>query len=75
MYKIIHEREKCIGCGVCAALCSNYWEMSDDGKSLLKEANKNKETGNDELVVEKLECNENIEESCPVQCIQIKCQK
>jgi ferredoxin len=40
MYKIIHNREKCIGCGACAALCSDYWEMDDDGKSLLKGAKK-----------------------------------
>ncbi|MBI4652710.1 ferredoxin [Candidatus Kuenenbacteria bacterium] len=73
MYKIIHDREKCIGCGACAALCPDYWEMNDDGKSLLKGAKKNKETGSDELEVEKLKCNENIEDSCPVQCIRIEC--
>lgn len=72
MYKIIHEREKCIGCGACAALCPDYWEMVEDGKSLLKGAKKNKE-GIDVLEVEKLECNENIEDSCPVQCIRIEC--
>jgi len=24
--------EKCIGCGTCAALCPNTFEMTDDGK-------------------------------------------
>ena len=36
MPKVIHEREKCIGCGACAAVCPDFWEMSDDGKSVLK---------------------------------------
>ncbi|PKL72694.1 ferredoxin [Candidatus Kuenenbacteria bacterium HGW-Kuenenbacteria-1] len=72
MTTIIHEREKCIGCGACAALCSEYWEMADDGKSLLKGANKNPETGNNELEIQDLGCNGNIEESCPALCIHIK---
>ena len=35
MPKVIQEREKCIGCGSCAALCPKYWEMAEDGKSRL----------------------------------------
>lgn len=71
MHKIIHERKKCIGCGACASLCPDCWEMDDDGKSLLIGSKKNKE-GNDELEVEDLGCNGSIEESCPAQCIHIK---
>ena len=33
--KVIHEIEKCIGCGACAAVCADYWEMKD-GKAHLK---------------------------------------
>ena len=40
MAKIKLEREKCIGCGSCAALCSKHFEMADDGKSHVKEATK-----------------------------------
>jgi len=32
-YKIIHDREACIGCGACASVCPKYWEMDSDGKS------------------------------------------
>jgi len=70
--KIIHEKNECIGCGACVALCPQYWEIAD-GKALLKGAKTNKDTGSDELEVEKLECNENIEDVCPVQCIHIEC--
>lgn len=33
-YKIRHDRDHCIGCTACAAICPQFWEMSDeDGKS------------------------------------------
>ena len=48
MEKIIHEREKCIGCGSCVALCPKFWEMEEDGKSSLKGGKQNPE-GNYEL--------------------------
>jgi len=71
MAKIIHEREKCIGCGSCAALCPKYWEMAEDGKARLKNATKNSETGNDELKIEKIECNQETADACSVQIIRI----
>ena len=40
MPRIIHEREKCIGCGACAAVCPEFWEMKGDGKSHLKKSSK-----------------------------------
>jgi ferredoxin len=69
MSKIKIEREKCIGCGSCAALCSKYFEIADDGKSHLKGG-----TGAeiDELEVEKIECAESAAEACPVQCIHVE---
>jgi len=36
MVKIIQKHDECIGCGACAAICPEHWEMSDDGKSKLK---------------------------------------
>lgn len=71
MAKIIHEREKCIGCGSCAALCPKYWEMAEDGKVKLINSIKNSETGNDELEIEKIECNQEAANICPVQIIRI----
>lgn len=68
--KIIHEREKCIGCGSCAALCPKFWEMADDGKSNLKNATKST-GGNYELEVKEIGCNQEAADSCPVQIIQV----
>lgn len=63
MAKIIHEREKCIGCGACVAICEDNWEMADDGKSSPKKT---------EISANEMECNKNAAEACPVQCIHIK---
>lgn len=73
--KIIHEREKCIGCGACAVVCSRYWQMAEDGKSKLLGANINQKTGNYELLVERIECNQEAADSCPVNIIHIKSKK
>jgi len=71
MAKIILEREKCIGCGSCVALCPKYWEMAEDGKTKLLGSKKNPKTGNDELEIEKIECNQEAADACPVQIIHI----
>ena len=71
MAKIIHEREKCIGCGSCAALCSKYWQMAEDGKSKLIGSKQNPETKNYELEVQKIECNKEAADACPVEIIHI----
>jgi len=71
-YKIIHEREICIGCGACAAVCSDFWEIGEDGKSDLKGskyAGKNQERVIDE---KDLKCNKEAAETCPVNCIHIE---
>ena len=71
MAKIIHEHEKCIGCGSCVALCPRYWEMAEDGKARLLNSKKNLGTKNDELEIKKIECNQEAANACPVQCISI----
>ena len=70
MPKIIHEIEKCIGCGACTAVCPDYWEMGDDGKSVLKGGKKAGK--NFELEVKDAKCNKDAENACPVQCIHVK---
>jgi ferredoxin len=69
MSKIKLEREKCIGCGSCQALCPKYFQLQDDGKSHIQDAVKQDV---EELEVEKLECAESAAEACPAQCIHIE---
>ena len=70
MPKVIQEREKCIGCGACVSICSNFWELSEDGKSTLK-GSVNTEGEKYELEVPSVGCNQEAADSCPVQCIII----
>ncbi len=70
MAKVVHEVEKCIGCGACVAVCPDFWEMGDDGKSHLK---KGKKKGKNEVLeIKDAKCNKDAENTCPVQCIQVK---
>jgi ferredoxin len=69
MVKIKLEREKCIGCGSCVAVCSKYFELTEDGKSHIKNTNIQEV---EELEVEKIECAESAAEACPSQCIHIQ---
>jgi len=60
--KIIQDREKCIGCGACVAVCPDNWFMEDDGKSSPKKT----------IIEQKEEgCNKQAKEACPVQIIKI----
>ncbi len=71
MAKIVHDKEKCIGCGSCVALCPKYWEMAENGKANLLNSKLSQKSGNFELEASKLECNQEAVDSCPVQCISI----
>lgn len=73
MVKIIHKRKECIGCGSCAALCPQYFEMGGDNFAELKGSKIDEETGIEELVVsQKTKELEDAVLSCPVQIIKIK---
>lgn len=68
--KIVHDRPVCIGCGACAAVCPDSWEMGDDGKSHLKGS---KPAGDKfTLDVPKAGCNTGAAQSCPVNCIHLE---
>ena len=71
-YKLQHDRPNCIGCGACAVIAPDFWEMVDDGKSQLLNS-ENKEKGWEERVISEKEFEENHEaaESCPVEVIHL----
>ncbi len=61
MYRIVQNREACIGCGACVSVCPDNWEMKDDGKaSPIK------------TEVDDVGCNQDAADVCPVQCIKIE---
>lgn len=76
-YRIIHDRDICIGCTACASVCPKYWFMESDGKSSIHGHEK---TGNgeeeilgtaDKPLTEDFDDNMEAAEVCPVNCIHI----
>ncbi|MBR9690955.1 ferredoxin [Candidatus Woesearchaeota archaeon] len=59
MAKIEFNKEACIGCGACAAVCPDNWEMEGD-KAKCKNLNP-----------EEAGCNQEAADSCPVECIKV----
>ncbi|MFP4022233.1 MAG: CoA-binding protein [Candidatus Paceibacterota bacterium] len=70
MKKIVFEKEKCIGCGACAATCPDFWGIGEDGKADLKEGHE--EDGVIKRDVEEAGCNMEASQNCPVQCIHVE---
>ena len=71
MAKVVHEIEKCIGCGACTSVCGKFWSLGPEGKAVLKGA---KTAGkNKELTIKDADiaCNRQAADVCPVQCIRI----
>jgi len=68
-----YDRPNCIGCGACAAVAPEFWEMHDDGKSDIK-GGKTRDDKWQELEIEgkDFEANKQAAESCPVNVIHLK---
>lgn len=57
-YKIEVDKEKCIGCGACAAQCDNFELEGDKAKPKQKE-------------VSDIGCNQDAADACPVEAIKV----
>ena len=50
------DKKKCIGCGLCASICDEVFEMTNDGKAKVKNP--------------KAKCINEAKEICPVNAIK-----
>lgn len=73
MPKIIHFKKECIGCGACAAIAPEYFEIDNEGLAQLKNS-KQEEDGKWVLEVKDKELAQEAANSCPVNIIHV-CDK
>lgn len=73
-YKIIYDRNSCIGAGECEAISKRLWKVDNEGRAVLKGAKLNEKTGNYELVItdEEFKEQETVVGSCPIACIRLE---
>lgn len=63
--KVIVNKEACIGCGACAAICPDVFDLDDDGLSEVKE---NKEHPKEEQADDVRDA----ADSCPTGAIELE---
>ena len=72
MPKLIHYRDKCIGCGVCYEQQPGRWRMSKkDGKATLIKGVRKKEVYVLELPADETEKTKEVALACPVRVIKV----
>ena len=71
MLKIIHYRNKCIGCGVCIEHTPDCWFIDLDGKARLKGTMKKKDFYVRDVTQVEVAENEQAAKDCPVKIIKV----
>jgi len=56
------DKDVCVGCGICVAMCPNIFELGQDNKSHVKDGDHSNE----------LECAKKAAGACPVGAINVK---
>lgn len=73
MIRIVHLRQKCIGCNACVEVAPWRWRMSKkDGKSVLIEGKGKKGIYRAAVGEDELEENLQAAKNCPVKIIRIE---
>ena len=62
-YKINYEKDKCIGCGACASVCQDNWEILEEGGEMKAKPKA--------IELEDVGCNQDAVDGCPVECIHV----
>lgn len=72
-YKIVYDRDDCIGAGACIAVFPERWEMADDGRADLKGGKSVDDNAVQELEITEKEFQKMMDsaQACPVSVIHI----
>jgi len=72
MPKIVHYRNKCIGCGICFELQPETWRISNkDGKATLINSTQKKEVFISLINESLFYISQEVSKACPVKIIKI----
>jgi len=72
-HKVIHHKKDCIGCGACAAIAPDHWDMDEEGMARLKGATQNGEHWEKDIDTEEDRvANQEAADVCPVQVIKVE---
>lgn len=61
--KVKVNRDSCIGCGACAAICDDVFEIDDEGLSVAKK---------EEVTEDKKQEVQDAQDSCPTGAIEVE---
>lgn len=67
--KVHIDRDGCISCGTCEAICPQVFHVADDTKSAVVEKYKTSGLGEGEVPGDLVTCSQSARDACPVQVI------
>jgi ferredoxin len=70
LMKVTIDREGCIGCGVCQAMCPDVFKLIEDGKSSIVEGHRKRSLAEGEVETDLVACVESARDLCPVCVIK-----
>ena len=71
MVEVTIDQDACTGCGTCAALCDEVYELGSSGKAQLVEEYQGDDAASG-TVPDDIGCTESGAQSCPVDAINVE---
>ena len=68
-YKVIYERDECVGAGACVVASPKNWQIDNKGKAILQDAKAKNEIFELDIAKKDLNAMLKAAKSCPVKCI------